>query len=57
MSGGEDAELNACKVVNRKFDTGISYSIEYRLQTTQLGAEKIKIRKVMYARETERVGQ
>jgi len=34
--GGDEA-LNTCKVVNRKFDTGISYRIE-----AALGAEKKK---------------
>lgn len=33
-AGTWDEELNTCKVVNRKFDTGISYRIE------ALGAEK-----------------
>jgi len=33
-SGRRAEVLNACKVVNRKFDTGISYRIE------ALGAEK-----------------
>lgn len=44
-------ELNACKVVNRKFDMGISYSIATWCR------KKIKIRRVMYTRENGRVGQ